>query len=411
MKFLSNASPAYIATFALCLLAACGGDDANSADSNNQPDTHADVIGADTESDADSDADIAPGNEGFAEEAFSFKADFGAADGQICFEFRTREAVDCEANSDSWDMMFEKDGRSMAIWTNGGVYGSGEGAALGPMDAEMAGGMQAYSDVPGWFSDSVGGAILANPWQAYDLFGYHGITPNYRVYAVANASATYKLQILSYYGSAGESAHLQIRFAPIDGGEVTELRVDASAGGFGARRDDPANKYTYVDLDRGEVLELSDEDAASNTDWDLGFKRFEVIANSGESGPGETQTALAAEIEGLYGEDTNPIKEAFEALDRAQADALFEGVDSVEGLEFMADKNVPFMINDGEANSWWGMRFGAGGPELFARPEHIYAIRGAQWTSFAKMHVTEVLREGTDISITADFFIQTLPQE
>ena len=44
--------------------------------------------------------------------------------------------------------------------------------------------------------------------------------------------------------------------------------------------------WAYINLTEGETVDIAD--AASSLAWDLGFKRTEVIANGGVSGPGKT---------------------------------------------------------------------------------------------------------------------------
>ena len=50
--------------------------------------------------------------------------------------------------------------------------------------------------------------------------------------------------------------------------------------------------WAYINLTKGETVDIAD--AATSMAWDLGFKRTEVIANGGVSGPGQTG-ALALE--------------------------------------------------------------------------------------------------------------------
>ena len=51
--------------------------------------------------------------------------------------------------------------------------------------------------------------------------------------------------------------------------------------------------WAYINLTEGETVDIAD--AASSLAWDLGFKRTEVIANGGVSGPGKTGTLVFKE--------------------------------------------------------------------------------------------------------------------
>ena len=72
--------------------------------------------------------------------------------------------------------------------------------------------------------------------------------------------------------------------------------------------------WAYLDLTEGETVDIAN--AASSLAWDLGFKRTEVIANGGVSGPGKTGALALKDIafenvleapEGDYVSDTDQI--------------------------------------------------------------------------------------------------------
>ena len=117
------------------------------------------------------------------------------------------------------------------------------------------------------------------------------------------------MQILDYYrvtDGAVEAGYPEFRWAeiPTDGSEpmVEVVDLDATAGGVSADADDPANRWTYFSFDAGEV-ELSDEEALTSTDWDLGFKRFNIKSNSGPSGPAGVVTVDPDRGRGETGEE------------------------------------------------------------------------------------------------------------
>ncbi len=62
------------------------------------------------------------------------------------------------------------------------------------------------------------------------------------------------------------------------------LYVDATAGGIDGQDKNP---WVYVSLATGDVVGLTDLEALTSFDWDLGFKRFVIRTNGGDSGPGQ----------------------------------------------------------------------------------------------------------------------------
>ncbi len=345
---------------------------------------------------------------GFSSTPTLHTATIGPGAGRACYSLGKAAEVPCDAAGLDWDWMVEVQGKSWSIWTNGGVYGAGQGATFGPMDEATAAGMKSSSDLPGMFEDERGGAFLDARWYAYDALGSHDISANQRVYVVDTGTARYRVQLLSYYGKDGASGLLKLRYGALGGGEVRTLEVDARAGGFGAAADDPANKYTYLDLENGQLLSLTDAEAREHdTAWDLGFKRYSVITNGGISGTGKVTSAVAAAQSHLYDPDGEPIASAFSKLTDADADAVFASVESADGLTFKADRGQPYVISDGGAQSWFRFELKAGSPTFFANPSVWWAIRSARKDAFAKLHVTAL--DATTHSYTVEMFVEGGP--
>ena len=81
--------------------------------------------------------------------------------------------------------------------------------------------------------------------------------------------------------------------APVQGGSTTQLDngdfhtvIDATAGGAFATE---AHDFTYFSFERGEVVPITDAEAATSSDWHIGFKRSEIKLNGGISGPGQVK--------------------------------------------------------------------------------------------------------------------------
>lgn len=64
-----------------------------------------------------------------------------------------------------------------------------------------------------WTSD----AFTANPWYRYDLAGDHRVSPTFDVYFVKRGTTVYKLQIVNYYGTAGEARQITVRYSKVRG--------------------------------------------------------------------------------------------------------------------------------------------------------------------------------------------------
>jgi hypothetical protein len=77
--------------------------------------------------------------------------------------------------------------------------------------------------------------------------------------------------------------------ASVNDGDVTvddetgTLTIDASSGGVAEASN---SSFVYIDLDGPAKLDLSDEDAFENTEWDIALRRTVIRINGGDSGPG-----------------------------------------------------------------------------------------------------------------------------
>ena len=146
------------------------------------------------------------------------------ADGEtaVCLDFDSEAVVSCD--SAAWDLRYEIDmaARQLAIWTNGGVYGDGNGAAFGSVDAiELASytsatTLDSTSIVSLYSQDASAGIFSAYSWWEYGLAGGHKIWPNFRTYVIDTDtsdenSEKYTLQIVNYY-SLGASGSPEIRY-------------------------------------------------------------------------------------------------------------------------------------------------------------------------------------------------------
>lgn len=116
-----------------------------------------------------------------------------------------------ESTSPDWDLWFE----GWDIRVNGGVSGSGQAGALTTSEAfEEVG--DASEPPPSLFrGDAFGGVFASSPWYRYNLDGQHQIWPTFDVYLVKRGSTVYKVQLVSYYGEAGDSRQITFRYSPL----------------------------------------------------------------------------------------------------------------------------------------------------------------------------------------------------
>lgn len=107
-----------------------------------------------------------------------------------------------------WDLALE----GFTIRLNGGVSGTGDAAAAVTTET-FESITTASTDPRAYRTDTFGGVFTAKPWYRYNLTGAHIVHPTYDVYLVRRGGEVYKIQILDYYGPAGEPRQISFRYA------------------------------------------------------------------------------------------------------------------------------------------------------------------------------------------------------
>ncbi len=181
------------------------------------------------------------------------------------------------------------------------------------------------------------------------------------------------------------------------------ITINATAGGRGAAADDPANKYTYFNLATKAVVELSDAEAATSSDWHIAFKRTSIKLNGGVAGPGSVTGVLAAAQDDFYDVKGDPDNSVFLNASATSELATLNGVTSINGLALVEDRNIPYIKGDGSSDGWW---LYAGPPThvVSANADLWWLIKSATADSYAKFNVTHIVQTTRDI--TLDLFIQ-----
>ena len=193
-----------------------------------------------------------------------------------------------------WDL--QADGWNLFL--NGGESGDGKagGIDMELLDLELPFEEMNRRNQLVWFLFFDSYACALSDWWWYALDGTHTLFSDFHVYIAQRGDRHFAVQILDYYrvidGTAA-AGYPEFRWAeiPTDGADpvITVEDLDATAGGLSADADDPSNQWTYFSFDAG-VLDLTDAESLASSDWDLGFKRFNMKSNSGPSGPGGVLT-------------------------------------------------------------------------------------------------------------------------
>jgi len=188
-------------------------------------------------------------------------------------------------------------------------------------------------------------------------------------------------------------------------GEIITKQVNATAGGFGAQPDDPINKYTYFNLATEAVVELTDNEAATSSDWHIAFKRTNFKLNGGVSGPVGVKGAVADSQDDFYDAEGEPNNSVFLNANAESEQAALDAVLDVNSLSssLKEDSNTPYIKSDGSSDAWW---LYAGPPThaVSANSDKWWLIKSAEGDSYAKINVTDIVQVSRDISL--DIFIQ-----
>jgi hypothetical protein len=115
--------------------------------------------------------------------------------------------------SGAWDLRFS----GFEIRSNGGVSGSGNVMAVPDNNTPFASIDAAYAGtapVVAYKRDAYSGVFNSQPWYQYNITGTDNqIWPLFNVYLVKRGSEVYKVQLTSYYSTAGTSRQITVRYA------------------------------------------------------------------------------------------------------------------------------------------------------------------------------------------------------
>jgi hypothetical protein len=115
-------------------------------------------------------------------------------------------------DASNWDLRFE----GWTIRLNGGVSGSGSVRAVLDTATPFAGIDAAYAasaPAVAYSADAFGGVFATSRWYRYNITGSDNqIWPTFDVYVLRRGGVMFKLQLISYYGPAGEPRRITVRY-------------------------------------------------------------------------------------------------------------------------------------------------------------------------------------------------------
>ena len=286
--------------------------------------------------------------------AFLVEANASDDDAWVYFDMDNAEEVSENDSTKVWDLAF----RRFLVRSNGGEGGpdtvavaftQGSGASFDSVaqpadDGSTDGSGQFRQDGPdpdpeGGNNDGNGHVLNSYPvdpdhglseavvdgWPVYDDQS-HRLSPRPEtIFTVrSSAGAYYKVEFLGYYSSAhGGAGYPQFKYANhASGWSTDEIALGASGCGddvviptVEVEQDDEIytvqvnasaeDSWIYLNLGGlDQRVYANDDEAALSLDWDIAFKRTDIMLNGGSSGPG----AAGAHdlLNGTFGERTEP---------------------------------------------------------------------------------------------------------
>lgn len=173
---------------------------------------------------------------------------------------------------------------------------------------------------------------------------------------------------------------------------VTTKQIDAS---------DSSNPV-YLNLQTGELLQLTAEQAAASTDWHLAFRRNDIQLNSGLSGPGNVVGAIGAAQDDFYDSEGEPNASVFL---NATADSELEHLlaEMTEPSSWSSDA-----LTNEFADDWYVYDYSNG--NISENPDAGWLLRSGEGDSYARMVITSLdfpTRAGNGIEgFTIQFDVQ-----
>ncbi len=190
-------------------------------------------------------------------------------------------------------------------------------------------------------------------------------------------------------GSSGGSSSSSVEADETSNDGTTALVVDAS----------DYEAYRYLNLETGELLDLSAAEAGTSTEWHLGFRRNSVIVNGGASGPGQVGAALVAAQDDFYLASGEPDSNVFlNATPDSELEHLLASYDAA-GLTFTQDEIVAAVMGSGDMTGtlmdlgWYNYDMAT--HSISVNDSNAWILRSAEGNSFATLQATALTYDRT----------------
>ncbi len=152
---------------------------------------------------------------------------------------------------------------------------------------------------------------------------------------------------------------------------VTSKTVDAS----------DSSRYVYLNLDTGQMIDMTAAEAAASTAWHLAFSRTNIQLNGGASGPGNVVGAVGADQADFYDASGNPNASVFlNATANSELEHLLAAMS--EPSSWTGDALTSLFGSD-----WYVYDFTNG--NITENAGNGFLLRSAEGDSYARVRTTD----------------------
>ncbi|MBU6950116.1 HmuY family protein [Hahella sp. HN01] len=238
------------------------------------------------------------------------------------------------------------------------------------------------------------------------------VSPTLAVKSGAIAAALILLSACSGGGGSGDPDN-NANNTPTNGGDSSTTPDNGSGAAYTSLIVDASSRdaYTYVNLATGQTLSLTAAEAASSTDWHIGFRRTGVVLNGGASGPGQVRGALAVAQQDFYTDSGDPNANVFlNATPDSEEEHLLAAVNTT-GLTFTSDSVLSAITASGDRTGnvmdlgWYNYDISTHTVSL--NDANGWLLRSNSGASYARFHATSLTyNPSANIDVTFSFDVQ-----
>ncbi|MFT2112444.1 HmuY family protein [Marinomonas sp. 2405UD68-3] len=166
--------------------------------------------------------------------------------------------------------------------------------------------------------------------------------------------------------------------------------------------------YAYFNLDTNQVVELTEEEAKTDTNWHVGFRRSSIILNGGTSGAGQVSAALVTPQDDFYIEGDANNSVFLNATPEAELNHLTSDVD-VSALTYQADTFSYAVVGTGTTTGtlmdlgWYN--YDVATHSISANTDNMWLLKSASGDSYARFS-TQTLNYTETLDVTFRFDVQ-----